>query len=91
LLARTTLQQQDIVVVADVEQLFDEGDRLVVNGFIDLTAMAVLHHAHAAAVDVEQLPLRAFESAQGKSCGACIEIDYSSHIPPRGQKPARVS
>ena len=51
----SALNKQNVVRVVDVHEFADQSDAFVVNGFVDLAAMAELHNAHAASFIVGDL------------------------------------
>src|SRR3972149_2043608 len=74
-----SLEQEDFVACRHAEELADEGDRLVVDRFVLLPPVAVLHHRHAAPGEVEELVAGALQRGQGKGGGSGIEIDFPVH------------
>jgi hypothetical protein len=75
----TSLKQEDFVARRHDEQLPEEGDRLVVDRLVLLSAMAVFHHRHAASGEVEELVAGALQRGQGKGGRSGVEIDRSFH------------
>src|SRR3972149_5482299 len=68
-----------MVVIAHGKQLTDQSNRLVVDGFIGLAAVAVLHHAHARAPHVEQLVARTLQGGDRERSRSSIEVRHSGH------------
>ena len=75
---RAALEKEHFILVGDVHQLAHEGDAFVVDGLVDLAAVAELHDAHAGAFIIRDLPACLFQHLQGEHAGACGEI-VNSH------------
>ena len=73
------LDQKHLVSRRYAEKLANEGDGLVVYRLVLLSPVAVLHHRHAAAGEIEQFLPGALERGEGKGCGSGVEVDRSAH------------
>jgi len=72
--AGATLQEQYFVVLRNRQQLFQQSDRVVVDRFVFLAAMAHFQQGHARATEIQQIGLGFFQRGQWQGRRAGIEI-----------------
>jgi len=79
-LGGASLHEEHLVAVRDPEQLAQQGDGLVVDGFVLLAAMAVLHDGHAALREVQHLVARALQGRERERGRASVEVLLAVHV-----------
>src|SRR5262245_23169208 len=65
------------MAVRQRQQLLEQRDRFVLNRFVLLAAMAVLHDRHSRTLEVQELITRPLQRRQGQRRRSSIEIDHS--------------
>ncbi len=74
LMARTALQEQDLIIVAEPHELEDVGLGLVVYSFILFRTMADFEDRHATAIEIQELGLSLFQNVERQHGWARIEV-----------------
>ena len=80
LLAAATLDEDDLVVIANAAEFLESGLRLGVNRRIILAAVGHLHHGHAGSLVIDEIVLDLLQDLERKRSGTRREVICTRHF-----------